>query len=181
MVLEITIKGFNMKKIVLATLLTTAITFALSLGETPKNVILSGENGSLVSGEDWNSAMLKEKVHLLLYVDPDKKSDTEKFIDTLEAKGYNSEQFKLVAIINLKATWLPNVMIEKKLKEQQKKLPNTLYVKDKTKFLVKEWGLADDSSNIIIFDKEGKVIYTHVGALNDKEMQTIFTLLEEKM
>jgi predicted transcriptional regulator len=67
------------------------------------------------------------------------------------------------------------------LKSKQKEFPNTIYVKDKTKYLVKEWQLADDASNTIVFNKESKVIYIHVGAIDEKEMQNIFNIIEENI
>jgi hypothetical protein len=125
--------------------------------------------------------MLKDKVYLLFYVDPDKKEDNEDFIEVLHAKNYDKEKYASVAIINLKATWLPNFAIEKKLESKQKEFPNTIYVKDKTKYLVKEWGLEDDASNVLIFDKKGTLIYQHSGAIGSDEMQKIFTLIDENL
>jgi predicted transcriptional regulator len=168
-----------MKKVWMSMIMATVTTFALNVGEIPKSVTLSGENGGLVDGTDWNSLMIKDKLYVLFYVDPDKKDDNEKFIDALHQKNYNSKVYGSIAIINLKATWLPNFAIEKMLKSKQKEFPNTTYVKDKTKYLVKEWQLADDASNIIVFNKEGEVIYMHVGAIDEKEMQNIFKIIEE--
>ena len=170
-----------MKKLLTTLLIATVSTFALNLGEIPKEVTLSGENGGRVDGTAWHSKMLKDKVYVLFYVDPDKKSDNEAFIDALHKKNYDKEKYGSVAIINLKATWLPNFAIEKKLKAKQKEFPNTIYAKDKTKYLVKEWNLADDASNILIFDKEGKLIYQHEGAVTDKEMQKAFRIIEENL
>ena len=170
-----------MKKVWMSMIMATVTTFALNVGEIPKSVTLSGENGGLVDGTDWNSLMIKDKLYVLFYVDPDKKDDNEKFIDALHQKNYNSKVYGSIAIINLKATWLPNFAIEKMLKSKQKEFPNTTYVKDKTKYLVKEWQLADEASNIIVFNKEGEVIYMHVGAIDEKEMQNIFKIIEENI
>ena len=170
-----------MKKLLTTLLIATVSTFALNLGEIPKEVTLSGEDGGRVDGTAWHSKMLKDKVYVLFYVDPDKKGDNEAFIDALHKKNYDKEKYGSVAIINLKATWLPNFAIEKKLKSKQKEFPNTIYAKDKTKYLVKEWNLADDASNILIFDKEGKLIYQHEGAVTDEEMQKAFMLIEENL
>ena len=170
-----------MKKIFVTILLSTIVTFALKVGELPKEVIITGENGSCVNGTEWKSTMLKDKIYVLFYVDPDKKSDSDIFIKTLETKKYDNTKFSSVAILNLKATWLPNFAIEKKLEAQQEKLPNTLYVKDKTKYLVKEWALADDSVNIVLFNKDGKVIYYHVGLMTDDEIKKVFLLIEENI
>ena len=170
-----------MKKLLTTLLIATVSTFALNLGEIPKEVTLSGEDGGRVDGTAWHSKMLKDKLYVLFYVDPDKKGDNEAFIDALHKKNYDKEKYGSVAIINLKATWLPNFAIEKKLKSKQKEFPNTIYAKDKTKYLVKEWNLADDASNILIFDKEGKLIYQHEGAVTDEEMQKAFMLIEENL
>ena len=47
--------------------------------------------------------------------------------------------------------------------------------------MVKEWELADDASNILIFDKDGKLIYQHEGAVDKAEMQKAFALIEENL
>jgi predicted transcriptional regulator len=159
----------------------TISVWALNIGEIPKEIILSGENGGLINDKAWNSKNIKDKVYILFYVDPDKKDDNEKFIDALHQKNYNSKVYGSIAIINFKATWLPNFAIEKMLKSKQKEFPNTIYVKDKTKYLVKEWQLADDASNTIVFNKEGKVIYIHIGVIDENEMQNIFNIIEKNI
>jgi len=170
-----------MKKVLMSMALTTVSIFALNMGEIPKNISLSGDNGGKVDSSAWHSKMLKNKVYLLLYVDPDKRADSEAFVNALHAKNYDKEQYGSVAIINLKATWLPNFAIEKKLETKQKEFPNTLYAKDKTKYLVQEWELADDASNVLIFDKEGKLIYQHTGIMTEDKMQKAFALIEKNL
>ncbi len=170
-----------MIKIFMSLFITTLTLFALTVGEVPKAITLSGDNGGAVDGSDWNSTMLTGKVHVLFYVDPDKKGDNDAFIDALHQKNYDPSQYASVAIINLKATWLPNFAIEKKLKAKQAEFPNTTYAKDKTKYLVKEWELADDSANVLIFDKAGVLIYSHTGAMSNEEMQKAFTLIENNL
>ena len=170
-----------MKKTLTALLVATVSTFALTMGEVPKEITLSGENGARVDGTDWNSNMLRDKLYVLFYVDPDKKDDNEAFIDALHEKNYDKEKYGSVAIINLKATWLPNFAIEQKLKSKQEEFPHTIYAKDKTKFLVQEWGLVDDASNVLIFDKEGKLIYQHNGLMEKDEMQSVFELIEKNL
>ena len=170
-----------MKNFVTTMLLTTSITFALNINEIPKELTLSGDNGSRIDGSAWHSTMLKDKVYVLLYVDPDKKDDNEDFIDVLHSKNYDKEKYGSLAIINLKATWLPNFAIEKKLESKQKEFPNTTYVKDKTKYLVQEWALEDDASNVLLFDKKGTLIYQHSGKVEGDEMQKFFTLIEKNL
>ncbi len=165
-----------MKKFLLGFMFLVFELSALELGQIPKTVTLDSADGS-----KWNSDMLKDKIHVLFYVDPDKKDVNNDFSEALKTKKFPSDKYRSVAIVNLAATWLPNVVIESKLKQKQKKFPNALYIKDKTKVLVKEWGLKDDASNIVIFDKNAKVLYMKSGKLNKVEIDEVLGLIEEKL
>jgi predicted transcriptional regulator len=72
-------------------------------------------------------------------------------------------------------------VIEKKLKAKQKKFPQTTYAKDKTKYVVKEWGLADDSANVLVFDKDGKLLYQHVGKMSKEEIEKVLDLIQKTL
>jgi len=84
-------------------------------------------------------------------------------------------------MINLAATWLPNAILESKLKAKQKEFPDTIYVKDKKKVLVNKWGLADDNSDILVFNKQGKLIYKKFGKLSEKEITFVLALIEKNL
>jgi len=170
-----------MKKIIMIVAIVTSFLSALVVGEVPKSITIEGKNGALVSGEAWHSSMLKEKVYVLFYVDPDEKDTNNNFSEALKKKNYNLETFGTVAIVNLDATWLPNFAIEASLKAKQKEYPNTTYVKDKRKYLVKEWGLSDDSSDVLVFDKEGKLIYYYSGKLPQDEITKVLKLIDENL
>ena len=170
-----------MKKIITGFLLTIVSGFAIEIGSVPPNAALSGENGGIVNGADWSSSMLKEKVTVLFYVDPDKKDENNALSKALKAKHFDRKKYRSVAIVNLAATWMPDAVIEMKLSAKQKEFPDTIYVKDKKKILVKKWGLKDDASDILLFDKNGKLIYKKFGKLNQKEIDQVIALIEEKL
>jgi len=166
-------------KLTLATLLATLNLYALTVGEVPKNVVIDKDNGGLVKGGAWNSNMLKDKVYVMFYVDPDEKDVNEEFSQALKKKEYRKKgDFGSIAIINMAATWKPNFAIEAILKGKQKEFPKTIYVKDKEKVLVHEWELGDDASNIVIFDKTGKVLFYKSGKMNEKDAQKAFEIIE---
>jgi len=169
------------KKVVASFLLLSGSCMAIELGTLPKAVTIEGENGGKVDGSAWESSMLKGKIHTLFYVDPDKRDLNNPLADALKARKFDRSKVNSVAIINLAATWLPNVFIESKLKEKQKKFPHTVYVKDKKKVLVKEWNLEDDNSDILIFDKKGKLIYKKFGKVSDDEIKEIIALIEKNL
>jgi len=170
-----------MKKIILGLLLISGSIFSIELGKIPPKVTLSGESGAKVDGGAWTSSMLKGKIYTLFYVDPDKKDLNNALADALKARKFDRSKVNSVAVINLAATWIPNAILESMLKKKQKKFSHTIYVKDKKKVLVKKWNLADDNSDILIFDKRGKLIYKKFGKVTDKEIPAIIKLIEKNL
>ncbi len=165
-----------MKKFVLGVMFFVFELSALEIGQMPPAVTLDS-----VDGSKWDSNMLKDRVHVLFYVDPDKKDVNNNFSEALKMKKFPSDKYRSVAIVNLEATWMPNVIIESKLKEKQKKFPNALYVKDKKKVLVQKWGLKDDASNIVILGKDAKVLYLKSGKLDKNEIEKTLQLIKDKL
>ena len=152
--------------------------FSLEIGEVPPLVSLQGEAGGTVLGKAWSSRTLEGKVHLLLYMDPDKADETEVLFKRLSQTSQSLKGYSSVAIINLEATWLPNKLIEAKLRKKQKSLKNMVYLFDKHRLLVKRWGLKDNDANVIILDPKMRVVYVHHGTLSPLEVEKIFQKLE---
>ncbi|MBN2816697.1 MAG: transcriptional regulator [Campylobacterales bacterium] len=170
-------------KLLALNLLLTLPLLAVEVGTTPPTLTLQEERGGLVSdGSAWSSSSIKEKVYVMFYVDPDKKGVNEHYSAALKEKNYREKgAFGSIAIINLAATWKPNFVIESILESKQKEFPNTIYVKDKASVLVNEWELEDDASNILIFDKGGKLLFYKSGAMNEADILTSFRLIEENL
>ena len=170
-----------MKKIILGLLVLVGSSFAVEVGQVPSAVSLSGDNGGKTDGSTWNTSSLKGKVHILFYVDPDKKDLNEALTKALKKRHFDRKKYASVAIVNLAATWMPNALIEAKLKSKQKEFPDTTYVKDKKKVLVKKWNLADDNSDVLLFDKNGKLIYKKFGKLSNAEIAKVLSLIEANL
>ena len=170
-----------MQKVVLGFLLLVGSCMAIELGKVPSIVTLEGDNGGSIDGKGWSSSMFKGKVHVVFYVDPDKKDLNENLTNALKKRHFNRKNYASVAIINLGATWMPNVVLESLLEKKQKKFPDTMYVKDKKKVLVDKWNLADDNSDILIFDKKGKLIYKKFGKVSDTEIVEVLKLIEKNI
>ena len=170
-------------KLLMLALFATLNLNALTVGEVPKTVTIENDSGGNVTdGSAWSSTSIKDKVYVMFYVDPDEKDVNEHYSAALKKRDYSKKgAFGTMAIINLAATWKPNFVIEKILKSKQKEFPNTLYVKDKASILVKAWDVANDASDIIIFDKSGKVIFYKSGRMSDADMQKSFQLIEKNL
>ncbi len=155
--------------------------WAVELGKIPPLVVLEGKSGGTVNGKTWKSSMLKGKVYVLFYVDPDVKELNRVLYNTLKRAHFSSQDFGSVAVVNMAATWKPNLLLKAIVKQKQKEFPRTLYVFDKDKKLLKAWGLGDNNSDVLIFDKEGRLIYQKFGELSRTEIQQILNLIQEHL
>ena len=68
--------------------------------------------------------------------------------------------------------------IYKQSEDKQKEYQNTLYVMDYKKVLVNEWGLGDHNNDIVIFDKQGKVLFSVDGQLNDSQIKQMLAAVK---
>jgi len=167
-----------MKKIILF-LGSTFLSYALSVGEVPPNIVIDKANGGTSRGKAWYSSSLKGKVHTLLYMDPDKREDSKLLLNALNKLKHNKKDYSTVAIVNLAATWMPDALLESLLEKKQNELKNMVYIFDKSKFLIKKWHLKDDTSNVFVLDKNSKIIYAKSGILTSKDVTEILKKIED--
>ena len=154
---------------------------AIEIGEIPPKVELREELGGRLDRQPWSSEELQGKVHVLFYVDPDEKDTNNDASEALDREKFSSDKFQSVGIINMAATWLPNFAISSAIKDKQKRYPKTIYVRDYKKVLVNAWKIADDSSNVLAFDKQGKLIFRKDGKLTAEEIQTLIKVIHDHL
>ena len=154
----------------------------LPIGEIPPKVVLKGDLGGRIDGTQWSSEeLVSEKVIVLFYVDPDESELNNHVSDALKAENYPKEKYGSIGMANMAATWLPNFAINMKLKSKQEKHKETVYVKDLDKTLVKKWGLSDDNSDVIVFGKDGRVLYSVDGKFTDAQVKEIVKVVWDNL
>jgi uncharacterized protein len=166
---------------VLAVFLLNETAQAIEIGEIPPKVELKEKLGERLDGRPWSSEELQGKVHVLFYVDPDEKDTNNDASEALDREKFPGDRYQSVGIINMAATWLPNFAISSSLKDKQKRYPRTIYVRDYKKVVVNAWKIADDSSNVLAFDKEGKLIFRKDGKLTAEEIQTLLKVIRDHL
>jgi predicted transcriptional regulator len=162
-------------------LVLSLLSFNIFSQEIFKKVVLDKEDGGRIDGTAWSSEELKDKVYVIFYVDPDEKDLNEHVADLIKKQNFPTDKMTSIGIINMAATWLPNFAIASSLKEKQNKFPHTIYVKDFKKVLVKEWGLKDDSSNVLVFNKSGQVLIKILGKATPEEVEKVITLIRSNL
>ncbi len=166
----------------LLTLLFLASTLsAIEIGKVLPSVELSKSEGGTVDLKAWSSDDLRHKVHVIFYVDPDEKGLNDEFNNALKEQKFDRAKYASVAIINMGATWLPNFAIASSLEAKQKEFPDTMYVKDLHKKVLKAWELADDDFNIIITDPTGKVLHVQNGKIETEQFSEIFEIIKASL
>ena len=163
-------------------LVPTMLLAELPIGEIPPKVVLKGDLGGRIDGTQWSSEeLVSEKVIVLFYVDPDESELNNHVSDALKAENYPREKYGSIGMANMAATWLPNFAINMKLKSKQEKHKETVYVKDLDKTLVKKWGLSDDNSDVIVFGKDGRVLYSVDGKFTDAQVKEIVKVVWDNL
>ncbi len=148
-------------------------------GFMPPAARLDGDNGGKLDGNAWDFQDRLGKIHLIFYVDPDERADGEALEEALDAEHFPADQVTSSALINMKATALPNFLIGITLAAKQKKFPTTIYAKDFTKHLVREWGLKDNAYNLIILNQKGELIYIKTGKPSPQDLTAIVELIRK--
>ena len=54
-------------------------------------------------------------------------------------------------------------------------------MRDYKKVLVQAWKIADDSSNVLAFDKKGKLIFRKDGKLTNEEIQKLIKAIRDNL
>ena len=163
-------------------LVPTMLLAELPIGEIPPKVVLKGDLGGRIDGTQWSSEeLVSEKVIVLFYVDPDESELNNHVSDALKAENYPKEKYGSIGMANMAATWLPNFAINMKLKSKQEKHKETVYVKDLDKTLVKKWGLSDDNSVVVVFGKDGRVLYSVDGKFTDPQVKEIVKVVWDNL
>ena len=163
-------------------LVPTMLLAEFPIGEIPPKVVLKGDLGGRIDGTQWSSEeLVSEKVIVLFYVDPDESELNNHVSDALKAENYPKEKYGSIGMANMAATWLPNFAINMKLKSKQEKHKETVYVKDLDKTLVKKWGLSDDNSVVVVFGKDGRVLYSVDGKFTDAQVKEIVKVVWDNL
>ncbi len=82
---------------------------AFEIGEIPPKVELKEKLGGRLDGKPWSSEELQGKVHVLFYVDPDEKDTNNPASEALDKEKFPPDKFQSIGMINMAATWMPNV------------------------------------------------------------------------
>jgi predicted transcriptional regulator len=124
----------------------------------------------------FTMATWPNKVLLINYVDPDEADVNEPFNDAMRTARkagllLNTEYMGL-GIVDCKATWKPDMLIRTIAGNKAEKYKRTILF-DYDAELRTSWGLKEDSSNVILLDKNHVVKYISRGKMNTDQIESV--------
>lgn len=174
-----------MKKTVFALLLvflwtvSTAVAAELKVGDKASDFKLKDSTGKEYSLEHPE---FKGKVLYIAYVDPD-EADTNNHVEDALKKDRDSgvldkAKYQGFGIANLKASNIPNFAIKMKIKSKQEKT-GAIILLDYDYTILNLWGVKNDSSDVVVLDKERICRYVYNGKLPQEELTKMIGIIKE--
>ena len=145
------------------------------------DLVLHEDKGGNINGNEWKSSDLKNKLNIIFYVAPNQQDEVEPLLNKIDSAGYSLESVNVTLIINTEATWIPNGIIEGKVKGKANEDTTKTYVLDKDEVLLKGWDLSEDNPNIIVVNASGKVISFFNEEVSNDIKNKILTIIESKI
>lgn len=174
-----------MKKCVFLVLLTFVWTVSVSLaaelkvGDKAPDFKQQDPTGKEYSLED---PRFKGKVLYIAYVDPDEKDTNNHVEDALKKERdsgrLDKARYEGLGFANLKATSLPNFIIKALIKSKQEKTGAVILL-DYDYTILNLWGLKNDSSEVVVLDKERICRYRYSGKLPPEELAKMIQIIKE--
>jgi len=149
----------------------------LKVGDKAPDFSLKDSDGKVYS---LASAEFQGKVLSILYVDPDEK-DLNVHVENALRKAPGLERntrYKTLGISNLKASKLPNFIIKSVIKNKQEKTGAVILL-DCNYTILNLWGLQNNSSSIVVLDKERICRYVYNGKLPAAEVEKVIKIIKE--
>jgi len=149
----------------------------LKVGDKAPDFSLKDSTGKTYS---LKSPEFQGKVLSVFYVDPDEKDVNAHVEDALlKAPGLERNvRYKGLGISNLKDSKLPNFIIKSVIKNKQEKTGAVILL-DYNHTVLNLWGLPNDSSSVIILDKERICRYIYSGKLPASEVEKVVRIIKE--
>lgn len=155
----------------------TAVAAPLKVGDPAPDFSLKDSTGKAYSLQHPD---YKGMVMSIFYVDPDEKDLNAHVEDALmkDTALDRGNRYKGLGITNLKATVMPNFLIKRIIKGKQEKTGAVILL-DYDQTLLNLWGLQDNTSSLVVLDKDRICRYVYNGKLPPEEVQKVLSLIKE--
>ena len=165
--------------LVLLWTVSSAVAAELKVGDKASDFKLKDSTGKEYS---LDHPQFKGKVLYIAYVDPDEKDTNNHVEDALKKErdsgGLDKTRYEGFGIVNLKASMMPNFLIKSAIKSKQEKT-GAIILLDYDYTILNQWGLKNDSSDVVVLDKERICRYVYNGKLPPEELVKMIQIIKE--
>ncbi len=139
-------------------------------------------NNDEFSYKNWNSSQLPGKVRVVQHI-AGRTSAKEKnatLIEAIKAAKFPHDKYQTTTIVNTDDAIPGSGMFVRSSIESNKKLyPWSQFIVDSNGLARNAWQLEEESSAIVVLDKDGRVEWAKDGALTQDEVQQVIALLHK--
>ncbi len=152
---------------------------------TPVDIVDRGElvlENNEFSYTNWNSAQLAGKVRVVQHIAgrTSAKKKNSMLIKAVEAANFPTDRFQPTTIVNTDDA-IPGsgMFVRGKIEKNKKHYPWAQFIIDSNGLVRKAWQLNEESSTIVVLDKDGRVQWAKDGALTQEEVHQVIALVNK--
>ncbi len=159
----------------------------LSIGETVPDVKVGAYGEIVMQGEGiayqpWSSQHMLGKVRVIQAIAgrSSAKEMNAPLMSAITAAEFPEESYQTTTIINQDdSIWGTGSFVKSSAQDSKLEFPWSSLVLDKNGKVASTWALQEESSAIIVQDKQGKVVFIKEGALTTDEINQVVHLIQQ--
>ncbi|MGR5221729.1 YtfJ family protein [Vibrio parahaemolyticus] len=168
---------------------TIAMATNLQVGSNARSVSVKdhGEivlNGGAVDYQAWASQDMLGKVRVIQAIAgrSSAKEMNAPLMSAITAAKFPEDQYQTTTIINQDdAIWGTGSFVKSSAEDSKQEFPWSSMVLDKHGLVASAWQLQEQSSAIIVQDKQGKILYVKQGVLSDSEVENVLAMIRDNL
>ncbi len=145
------------------------------------------DRGELILDNDkfsykaWNSAQLAGKVRVVQHIAgrTSAKEKNANLVEAIKAAKFPHDRYQTTTVNTDDAIPGSGMFVRSSLESNKKLYPWSQFIVDSNGVTRKAWQLEEESSAIIVLDKDGRVQWVKDGALTQEEVQQVVALLHK--
>lgn len=166
-----------------------ALAHNLKLGESVPNVEIASYGEVILEGKEtkftkWSTQNMLGKVRVIQAIAgrSSAKELNAPMMTAITAAKFPEDSYQTTSIINQDdSIWGTGSFVKSSIQDSKKEFPWSSMVLDEDGVLAKNWDLAEESSAIIVQDKQGKILFVKEGALTQDEIKQVLALIEQNL
>lgn len=129
----------------------------------------------------WSSQQLTGKVRVIQHIAgrSSAKALNAPLIEAIKAAKLPHDSYQTTTIVNLDdAMFGTGSFVVSSLEKSKQEFPWSSFVLDETGSVRQAWGVAEESSSIVLLDKSGAIRFVKDGALTPEEIKQVMALIQ---